>query len=564
MTAAARTRLVIAALALLTAALFAGSLLVGPAGFGMGESLRALLSGQGDAIALVMREIRLPRALLALLIGAGLGASGATLQGYLRNPLAEPGLLGISGAAALGAVLALYTGLSAAFPLALPLSALTGAIAATVLLQGLAGSAPGSISLILAGVAVSSLAGALTSLVLNLSPNPFAASEIVYWLLGSLADRSMAHVWLAGPFIVAGIALLALTGRALDALTLGEDAAASMGVDIRRTRTLAVLGTALAVGAGVAVAGSIGFIGLVVPHLLRPITGGLPSRLLPASALGGAALLLAADLAVRLIAPDRDLKLGVLTALVGAPFFFWLVQDHVRAARKVKGADSSSYSLDASRSALERNGLIRTLAEPNLTAISGETAKFLAGGEYPIPMVDSTGSLSVTYKEFGVGVAFTPTVMSEGRISLKIETEVSELTNNGAVTLAAIAIPALKKRSAKSTVELPSGGSLAMAGLLSNDTRQNIDGFPGLKDLPVLGTLFRSRDYIKQESELVVIVTPYLVRPTARKNLAKPIDGLADATDRKANLLGHLNAIYGHGSAPPTGDLKGDYGFIVD
>jgi len=179
-------------------------------------------------------------------------------------------------------------------------------------------------------------------------------------------------------------------------------------------------------------------------------------------------------------------------------------------------------------------------------------------------MVDSTGSLSVTYKEFGVGVAFTPTVMSEGRISLKIETEVSELTNNGAVTLAAIAIPALKKRSAKSTVELPSGGSLAMAGLLSNDTRQNIDGFPGLKDLPVLGTLFRSRDYIKQESELVVIVTPYLVRPTARKNLAKPIDGLADATDRKANLLGHLNAIYGHGSAPPTGDLKGDYGFIVD
>lgn len=325
MKAAARARLVITALALLTAGLFTASLLVGPAGFGPGESLRALLSGQGDATALVMREIRLPRALLALLIGAGLGASGATLQGYLRNPLAEPGLLGISGAAALGAVLALYTGLSATFPLALPLSALAGAIAATVLLQGLAGGAPGSISLILAGIAVSSLAGALTSLVLNLSPNPFAASEIVYWLLGSLADRSMAHVWLAGPFIVAGIALLALTGRALDALTLGEDAAASMGIDIRRTRTLAVIGTALAVGAGVAVAGAIGFIGLVVPHLLRPLTGGLPSRLLPASALGGAALLLAADLAVRLIAPDRDLKLGVLTALVGAPFFFWLV-----------------------------------------------------------------------------------------------------------------------------------------------------------------------------------------------------------------------------------------------
>ncbi len=214
--------------------------------------------------------------------------------------------------------------------------------------------------------------------------------------------------------------------------------------------------------------------------------------------------------------------------------------------------------------ALERDGLIRTLAEPNLTAISGETAKFLAGGEYPIPVVDSMGSLSVTYKEFGVGVAFTPTVMSEGRISLKIETEVSELTNSGAVTLSSISIPALKKRTAKSTVELPSGGSLAMAGLLSNDVRQNIDGFPGLKDLPVLGTLFRSRDYIKEETELVVIVTPYLVQPTARKDLAKPIDGLANPTDRKANFLGHLNAIYGRGSSAPVGDLKGDYGFIVD
>jgi iron complex transport system permease protein len=319
------SRITTALLALCVAALFLGSLLVGPAGFGPGESLGALLSGQGEATVLVMREIRLPRAALALLIGAGLGASGAALQGYLRNPLAEPGLLGISGAAAFGAVLALYTGLSAAFPLALPLSALAGAFAATAVVQGLAGSAGGSISLILAGIAVSSLAGALTSLVLNLSPNPFAASEIVYWLLGSLADRSLAHVWLAGPFILAGLGLLLATGRALDALTLGEDTAASMGVDVARTRRLAVFGTALAVGAGVAVAGAIGFIGLVVPHLLRPLTGGLPSRLLPASALGGAALLLLADLAVRVVAPDRDLKLGVLTALVGAPFFFWLV-----------------------------------------------------------------------------------------------------------------------------------------------------------------------------------------------------------------------------------------------
>jgi pilus assembly protein CpaC len=208
---------------------------------------------------------------------------------------------------------------------------------------------------------------------------------------------------------------------------------------------------------------------------------------------------------------------------------------------------------------------VKTLAEPNLTAISGESAKFLAGGEFPIPVVDTQGGISVTFKEFGVGVAFTPTVLSEGRISLKIETEVSELTNTGSVALSGISIPALKKRQAKSTVELPSGGSLALAGLISDDVRQNIDGLPGLKDLPVLGTLFRSRDFIKQETELVVIVTPYIVTHTAKQNLARPIDGLGEATDLKANFLGHFNRIYGAGTnAPSAGDLKGDHGFIVE
>jgi pilus assembly protein CpaC len=215
--------------------------------------------------------------------------------------------------------------------------------------------------------------------------------------------------------------------------------------------------------------------------------------------------------------------------------------------------------------ALERDGLLRTLAEPNLTAVSGEPAKFLAGGEYPIPVVDSLGQVSVTYKEYGIGLAFTPVVMSEGRISLKIESEVSELTNEGAVTLSNISIPALKKRQANSTVELPSGGSLALAGLLSEDTRQSIDGFPGLKDVPILGTLFRSRDYQRSETELVVIVTPYMVRPTSRQNLALPTDGMGDPTDRKANFLGHINRVYGGESAPPpVGSLKGDYGFIVE
>ena len=215
--------------------------------------------------------------------------------------------------------------------------------------------------------------------------------------------------------------------------------------------------------------------------------------------------------------------------------------------------------------ALERNGLMRTLAEPTLTAISGESAKFLAGGEFPIPVVDSQGGTTVVFKEFGVGVAFTPTVMSEGRISLKIETEVSELSNAGSVVLGGLSIPALSKREAKSTVELPSGGSLALAGLISDDVRQNIDGLPGLKDIPVLGTLFRSRDFIKEETELVVIVTPYLVKPVSRQDLGTPSDGLAEATDAKGIFLGHFNRIYGHNpAAAPVSDLKGDYGFIVE
>jgi len=225
---------------------------------------------------------------------------------------------------------------------------------------------------------------------------------------------------------------------------------------------------------------------------------------------------------------------------------------------------SGNQAVGGALRALERDGLIKTLAEPNLTAVSGEPAKFLAGGEYPIPVVDSLGQVSVTYKEFGIGLAFTPVVLSEGRISLKIESEVSELTNEGAVVLSGIQIPALKKRSAKSTVELPSGGSIAIAGLLSEDTRQSVDGFPGLKDLPILGTLFRSRDYQRQETELVVIVTPYMVRPVARQELARPLDGLGDPTDRKANFLGHINRIYGGGRPAPVGDLKGDYGFIVE
>jgi iron complex transport system permease protein len=318
-------RLLLTLLGLLVAVLFLASLLIGPAALGLSESLSALLSGEGGPIVLVMQEIRLPRAILGLLVGAVLGLSGAAMQGFLRNPLAEPGLIGVSSSAALGAVLSLQTGLAAAFTLALPLAALGGAALSVLLILALAGPRGGALSLILAGIAISALTGAGTQLVLNLSANPFAVMEIVYWMMGSLADRSMTHVWIAAPFILAGSVMLLSTGRALDALTLGEDAAQSMGVSLRRLRLMIILGTASAIGASVAVAGAIGFVGLVIPHLLRPLTGGQPSRLLPAAMLGGAAMLLASDIAVRLIAPDQDLKLGVLTALIGAPFFLHLL-----------------------------------------------------------------------------------------------------------------------------------------------------------------------------------------------------------------------------------------------
>lgn len=313
------------ALSLLVAALFVASLLSGQAPVGAGESLQALIAGDGTPLSVVMREIRLPRALLAAMIGAVLGLSGAAMQGYLRNPLAEPGLIGISGASALGAVLAIQTGLSLMFPLALPLAALGMAVLAVLLILMLAGPRGASITLILAGIAISALAGALTSLALNLSPNPFAAADIVFWMMGSLADRSFTHVALALPFMAVGAALLASLGRGLDALTLGEDAAEALGIGLSGLRLRLILGTAACVGAATAVAGSIGFVGLVVPHLLRPAVGARPSALLWASALGGAAMVLAADIAVRELLPDRDLKLGVLMALVGAPLFLHLI-----------------------------------------------------------------------------------------------------------------------------------------------------------------------------------------------------------------------------------------------
>jgi len=325
MIAQTQYRLLLAGLTVLTIILFLLSLTVGPAAIGFADSIAALFSAKADAIALIMQQVRLPRALLGLCVGATLGLSGAVLQGLLRNPLAEPGLIGISASASLGAVIAIYTGLTVVFPLALPLAALAGALLAVIVVQSLAGSRGSILTIILAGVAVSSFAGAMTSLALNLSPNPFASLEIMFWMLGSLTDRSMLHFWLAVPFMLIGWLMLLTLGKALNALTLGDDGAASLGIDMRRVQLQAILGTAASVGAATAISGAIGFVGLVVPHLLRPLVGNLPSRLLPASALGGACMVLTADILVRIIAPERDLKLGVLTAIVGAPFFLWLV-----------------------------------------------------------------------------------------------------------------------------------------------------------------------------------------------------------------------------------------------
>ncbi|WP_338425192.1 FecCD family ABC transporter permease [Sphingopyxis kveilinensis] len=309
------------ALIALTLAAAVASLLFGTVGLSPGRLLAAATGG-GDPIAsIILFELRLPRTLLALAIGAMLGLAGAALQGYLRNPLAEPSVLGTSNAAALGGVAALYFGLAELHPAMLPLLATGSALVSLALLVSLAGKAESPLTLILAGIAVSALAVAGTSLALNLSPNPFAAMEIMTWLLGSLENRSFGHLWIALPCIAAGMAMLLWNGRALDALSLGEDAAQALGTDLRRTRARLLLGTAIGVGGAVAVSGAIGFVGLIVPHLIRPFTDRSPSAILLPSAIGGAALLTLADIGVRVIPATNELKLGVVTAFLGVPVF---------------------------------------------------------------------------------------------------------------------------------------------------------------------------------------------------------------------------------------------------
>ncbi len=283
----------------------------------------APLSPPGSMAGLILYDIRLPRTLLALMVGAVLGLSGAVLQGFTRNPLAEPALLGVSGGAALGAVIAIYFGLAALSPVAGPLTGIAGAIAACALTFALGRG--GTVALVLAGAAVSSLMAAGIALALNFAPNPYAAYEIMTWLLGSLGDKSWSQVILVLPFAVTGAAMLAMTGRALDALSLGDAQAQSLGVNLTGLAALVVGGTALSVGAITSVVGAIGFIGLVAPHLVRPFVDYVPRRTLLPSMLAGALLLLCSDIAARLVHSNPELRLGVFTSLLGTPFFFWLV-----------------------------------------------------------------------------------------------------------------------------------------------------------------------------------------------------------------------------------------------
>lgn len=312
-------------LALLCAGLLMLSLTRGYVEIPPGRVLAGLLGRADPQTVTIVQELRLPRAALALLIGGALGLSGAALQGLFLNPLAEPGVIGVSSAAALGAVVTISTGWAAALPWALPAGGLAGAMAATLVLWALAARGAGRLTLLLVGVAIGGLSISLISLTMNLSPNPWAISEIAFWLMGSLKDRTLADLGLAAPFIAAGGGLLALSGRGLAALTLGEDAARSLGVSLNRVRAQVVIGVSLCVGAGVAVAGAVGFVGLVVPHLVRPLVGHDPARLLVPAALGGAALLLAADLLVRLIAVGPELQLGIVTSLIGTPVFAVLI-----------------------------------------------------------------------------------------------------------------------------------------------------------------------------------------------------------------------------------------------
>ncbi len=305
--------------------LFFISLTVGRHSFSLWQTVQELLAQEQSVYTLILVELRLPRSLVAVIVGATLGLCGAAMQGLLRNPLASPGILGVSSGAALFSVIVLYFGFHAISHWLLPIAGMAGALLAIVLVYALTGNDSTITTIILAGVAINAIAAACISLAINLAPSPYAVREIALWTLGDLSKVSLVNLWLMLPTTLIGWFMLVGCGQALNALSLGEQTAASMGVNVARLRWRIFLATALAVGAAVATVGAIGFIGLVIPHLLRPLVGYEPRRLLFVSALGGAVMLLLADICVRLIPSQTPLQVGVLTALVGAPFFLYLI-----------------------------------------------------------------------------------------------------------------------------------------------------------------------------------------------------------------------------------------------
>lgn len=311
--------------AILLLVLFVLELNAGPSQIPFDVLLQNNTTEQSKLAHIIFFELRLPRALLAVCVGATLGLAGAALQGLLRNPLAEPGLMGLSTCAALGAIIALYFGLSASLAMAVPLMGMLGAALSVLAVFLLAGRQSHVTTLLLAGVAVNALASSLISLALNFAPSPYALSEMVFWLLGSLANRSLADFFLIIPFILLGWFLLLGQGRFLNALSLGEDTAQSLGFSVRSQQIMLVVGVALCVGPAISMCGSIGFVGLVVPHLLRPLVNQEPGALLPVSMVGGSIIVLLADLCVQYVSPIQELKLGVVTALVGGPFLLYLI-----------------------------------------------------------------------------------------------------------------------------------------------------------------------------------------------------------------------------------------------
>ena len=303
---------------------FSASAMIGSASLGLGETLRALL-GQGPETAqVIVWEIRMPRAMAAFVVGASLGLAGAALQGLLQNPLAEPGVLGVSAFASLGAVIAIYFGLVAAGSFAVPIAAIIGSGVAVSLLLLASGRGANTVTLLLVGIGLSSLAGALISLAMNMAPNPYSLADLINWMLGSVANRSWPDIWRVLPIMAIGAVAVWRAGPGLRALSLGDETAASLGADPARVRLLVILGTSFLAGGSVAIAGTIGFVGMVAPHLVRPLVKHDPQRILLPSALLAGLILVAADMLIRVLPFDQELKLGVAAALFGAPVFIWI------------------------------------------------------------------------------------------------------------------------------------------------------------------------------------------------------------------------------------------------